>query len=258
MGPKKAKAKMGGKQVRPPPCPAPASDSSSEDDGDMGTIRALIACLEALKKERQGVAPRTEKGGPSGVPTDPKRFMRAAKKAKLMQSLTSRIEALEARDQQPLQTVVDVTLDRNGSSNVSEHQGGEPRGPDKQGSGAVLSPAGAGGRASARPDAIVAVEPWRLEAQRAFLASLAPSTQAAYDKQCKVFQEFRMQVGLGQDWPLPAEQLMQFLVHLKGKGLSPRALAGYLAALAFQAKSQGLTNTMGDFRVRRLGMGTPG
>ncbi|XP_053145691.1 uncharacterized protein LOC128342435 [Hemicordylus capensis] len=98
----------------------------------------------------------------------------------------------------------------------------------------------------------MAVEPWRLEAQRAVWASLAPSTRAAYTRQCRTFQDFRTQVGLCQDWPPPAEQLMQFLVYLKGKSLSTGAMAGYLAALAFQSKSQGMADTTGDFRVRRM------
>ncbi|XP_053106620.1 uncharacterized protein LOC128325152 isoform X2 [Hemicordylus capensis] len=251
MGPKKAKAKTGGKRVRPPPRPAPISDSSSDEDGDMGTVRVLIARLEAL--ERQKLAPASEeKGGPSGSHVASKRVTRGLKRAKLMQSLASRIEALEAGNPQLVPAAVDLTSDNSGSPIVSGSGGGDARPADAQGLGAALSPARARGGTSSRTDAVVAVEPWRLEAQRAVWASLAPSTRTAYNRQCRAFMDFRTQVGLGQDWPPPAEHLMQFLVHLKGKGLSSRALAGYLAALAFQSKARGLADTTGDFRVRRM------
>ncbi|XP_053143320.1 uncharacterized protein LOC128341176 isoform X3 [Hemicordylus capensis] len=162
------------------------------------------------------------------------------------------LDALESREPCPTAPAVDLTSDGDGAQATSETCSRDTHPSAPLGPGSALSPAGARGGELARPDAGVALEPWRLEAQRAVWASLAPSTRAAYSRQCRAFQDFRTQVGLGQDWPPPAEQLMQFLVHLKGKGLSPGAMAGYLAALAFHAKAQGMSDTTGDFRVRRM------
>ncbi|XP_053113143.1 uncharacterized protein LOC128327873 [Hemicordylus capensis] len=119
MGPKKAKAKSGGKRVRPPPRPAPVSDSSDEDC-DMGTVRALIARLEALEKKKQGGAAAAEKGGPSGIPASSRSITRGAKRTKLIQSLSSRLDALESREPCPTAPAVDLTSDGDGAQATSE------------------------------------------------------------------------------------------------------------------------------------------
>ncbi|XP_053098555.1 uncharacterized protein LOC128321972 [Hemicordylus capensis] len=100
----------------------------------MGTVRALIARLEAL--ERQKLAPASEeKGGPSGSHVASKRVTRGLKRAKLMQSLASRIEALEAGNPQLVPEAVDLTSDNSGSPIVSGSGGGDARPADAQGLG---------------------------------------------------------------------------------------------------------------------------
>ncbi|XP_053121361.1 uncharacterized protein LOC128331678 [Hemicordylus capensis] len=105
MGPKKAPvkkggkapAKKGGKPTRPAKRPyVPLESSDDEGDLELGAIRALIAWLQALEKQRATPGGNDSGGGPSGVPPQAKKVTRADKKAKLMQGFAERLAALEA------------------------------------------------------------------------------------------------------------------------------------------------------------------
>ncbi|XP_053109227.1 uncharacterized protein LOC128326441 isoform X2 [Hemicordylus capensis] len=93
----KAPAKKGGKPTRPPKRPnAPAESSDDEGDLELGAIRAFIARLQALERQRTTLEGDEAGGGPSGVPPHAKKSNRAEKKAKLMQGFADRLAALEA------------------------------------------------------------------------------------------------------------------------------------------------------------------
>ncbi|XP_053114247.1 uncharacterized protein LOC128328362 isoform X3 [Hemicordylus capensis] len=94
----KAPAKKGGKPTRPPKRPNAPAESSSDDEGDLelGAIRAFIARLQALERQRTTLEGDEAGGGPSGVPPHAKKSNRAEKKAKLMQGFADRLAALEA------------------------------------------------------------------------------------------------------------------------------------------------------------------
>ncbi|XP_060100330.1 integrase/recombinase xerD homolog [Heteronotia binoei] len=82
--------------------------------------------------------------------------------------------------------------------------------------------------------------------------ALAASTRKAYDRSVEQFTAFREQVGLADLWPIPVEHLMQFCVELKGKGLVVKTIRAKLAALAFTSKVRGLSDSSGDFRLRKM------
>ncbi|XP_053115317.1 uncharacterized protein LOC128328992 isoform X5 [Hemicordylus capensis] len=94
----KAPAKKGGKRTRPPKRPNAPAKSSSDNEGDLelGAIRAFIARLQALERQRTTLEGDEAGGGPSGVPPHAKKSNRAEKKAKLMQGFADRLAALEA------------------------------------------------------------------------------------------------------------------------------------------------------------------
>ncbi|XP_053104448.1 uncharacterized protein LOC128324210 isoform X2 [Hemicordylus capensis] len=94
----RAPAKKGGKPTRPPKRPNAPAESSSDDEGDLelGAIRAFIARLQALERQRTTLEGDEAGGGPSGVPPHAKKSNRVEKKAKLMQGFADRLAALEA------------------------------------------------------------------------------------------------------------------------------------------------------------------
>lgn len=53
-------------------------------------------------------------------------------------------------------------------------------------------------------------------------------------------------------WPVPVEQLQQFMVGLYAKGLAPGSILGMLSALAYQAKMKGVVDNTGDFHIRKM------
>lgn len=93
---------------------------------------------------------------------------------------------------------------------------------------------------------------WRSEANRAIQLALAPSTKRSYDRVVRSFESFRREVGLATSWPIPVEQLMQFCVYQQGKGLAVKSIRGQLTALAFYSKARGVTESTGDFRIRKM------
>ncbi|XP_053161280.1 uncharacterized protein LOC128349267 [Hemicordylus capensis] len=101
----------------------------------MGTMRALIARLEALEREKQGGAAAAEKGGPSGIPGSSRSVTRGAKHAKLIQSLSSRLDALESHEPRPSAPAVDLTSDGDGTQATSEPCGRDMRPSDQLGPG---------------------------------------------------------------------------------------------------------------------------
>ncbi|XP_053114667.1 uncharacterized protein LOC128328567 isoform X2 [Hemicordylus capensis] len=122
---KKASGKRWGRLVRPPRRLASPDSSSSDDGADMGTIRAIIACLKALEKEKKAPPDGKDKGVPSGVPTKPKKLTRGTKKVKLMQALSDRWSALEADRPGPTPAPVDLTHEKEGSMPKLDVSGGD-------------------------------------------------------------------------------------------------------------------------------------
>ncbi|XP_053114245.1 uncharacterized protein LOC128328362 isoform X1 [Hemicordylus capensis] len=240
----KAPAKKGGKPTRPPKRPNAPAESSSDDEGDLelGAIRAFIARLQALERQRTTLEGDEAGGGPSGVPPHAKKSNRAEKKAKLMQGFADRLAALEAAAGTAHEEPAGITTQPADSG----------PGDGRDDNDAALPEAGTWSHQGARAGARMVVEPWDVEAFRAIQASIAPRTRVAYDKRVRAFLQFRAQVGLVHVWPVPPEQLMQYLVHLHAQGLAVSTMAGHLAALAFFGKARGLPDHSGDFRVRRM------
>ena len=77
--------------------------------------------------------------------------------------------------------------------------------------------------------------------------ALAERTRKGYSAVSTEFMQFRRMAHLDQAWPVPVEHLQQFMVYLYKKGLAPSTIQGKLSAVAFQAKSNGYRDTIGDF-----------
>ncbi|XP_053145785.1 uncharacterized protein LOC128342483 [Hemicordylus capensis] len=172
----------------------------------------------------------------------------------LMQGFTDRLAALEAAMASLVAPASSKIPERHcGGSTTAAGSAAGDTSEEQAGQGdAALLAAGPRCFPKAREDACRSVEPWSVEALRAIEASLAPRTRATYSRRVAAFQRFRLQVGVGQAWPAPPEHLMQYLVHLRGEGLTVSTMAGQLAALAFYTKSRGLLDHSGDFRVRHM------
>lgn len=58
------------------------------------------------------------------------------------------------------------------------------------------------------------------------------SHERACDRALQHFEKFRQEVGYGNQWPLPLDQLLHYCVTCKKKGLSIPIIKGPLSALA--------------------------
>ncbi|XP_061482204.1 uncharacterized protein LOC133384300 [Rhineura floridana] len=97
MPPRKAQRKKGVRVVKQTTkCPLPQENLSSDKEEDFGTIRALVARVEALEKERR--QPLDAEAGTSTTPAGKKSARLASKKPKnrILADLVSRIGVLEA------------------------------------------------------------------------------------------------------------------------------------------------------------------
>ena len=82
--------------------------------------------------------------------------------------------------------------------------------------------------------------------------AVASSNFCSYTAAWKEYFTFCEKEGLGHDWPASDDNLMQFVVHLHRKGLSPRSIQGRMSALAFYAKMQGCKGFTIYFRLRKM------
>ncbi|XP_053107511.1 uncharacterized protein LOC128325774 isoform X1 [Hemicordylus capensis] len=249
MPPRKAKGKAGGKPIKPPKRPAPQSSSSDEDDGEMTLIKGMIQRLEAL--ERAKALPSDMGAGPSGK--GGRTRTRGAARTQLIDSLSVRLKAMEERLSGPSDVPV-VVLDEAavpGALQQEESSSAVEMSAVAQPVGQV-SGTGAGGYAGPGGHAGSPVEAWHVAARQAIDASLAPSTRVSYRAKVGAFSTFRRQEGLVEAWPVPVEHVMQFLVSLFRAGKAVSTMGGYVSALAFEAQVQGVQDTTGDPRVKRM------
>ncbi|XP_054854861.1 integrase/recombinase xerD homolog [Eublepharis macularius] len=83
------------------------------------------------------------------------------------------------------------------------------------------------------------------------LCSVAPSTLRAYSAALTRFLAFAVTAGGDGSWPTSQVVVLQYLVHLRGLGLSPRSMRRDLAAISFFSKAQGFPDPCSGFIVRR-------
>ncbi|XP_061464864.1 integrase/recombinase xerD homolog [Rhineura floridana] len=283
---KKAQQKKGVRVVKQTTKRPPIQqDMSYDDEEDLGTIRALVARVEALEKERR--QPQDADAGTSTAPAGKKSARLASKvpKNRILADLVSRIGVLEAAVpiEEPLAAgslaALPAVPDTISSPAVpvipavGPLQAPLPFSPPA----ATALPAGASGFVAppvvaspaayadgalsgaciwsgtgSSPSPTVPVEPWQLEVGAAIAAALAPSTQKAYEHSFAKFQRFRTISELPMAWPIPVSHLLQFMIYLKGHNNSVSTIAGQLSALAFISKVRGLPDHSVDFRVRKV------
>ncbi|XP_066484678.1 uncharacterized protein [Tiliqua scincoides] len=250
--PKRNKKSGGKAPKRPPPNPAPAS--SSDEENDTAELRALVARVEALEKEKaMRDAGLGDGGSTSGAPPPSRKSTRKGRGAKLMEILSSRLTALEKpveRHAPPGPPVVQVQA--SDPEEQQHSQGASCQAVPMPSTGGAFPSAGTGGAAGARSDAPLALDPWLCRAQHVIWSALAPSTRHSYQSKAREFEAFRAALALPQVWPIPPEHLMRFLLYLHSINVACRSLSVYLAALAFCAKASGFADATADFRVRKL------
>ncbi|XP_061485485.1 uncharacterized protein LOC133385914 [Rhineura floridana] len=254
----------------------------------MGTIRALVARVEAL--ERECKHPVEPGAGPSSAPSGKKSARLAAKapKSRILSDLVSRIRVLESAAPSDESTVQSVqacppdALEASSSSFLPVSY--FPTRASVQGQLSLSIPTGSQTLPTTStgvvPPAIVAspaaytdgafpgistwsssgsdpgtffpVDPWQIEIEAAIASVLAPSTQRAYQRSFGKFQAFRAGSALPLAWPIPLSHLLQFMLYLKGQNISVSTIAGHLSALAFISKARGMQDHSVDFRVRKV------
>ncbi|XP_067322379.1 tyrosine recombinase XerC-like [Anolis sagrei] len=82
--------------------------------------------------------------------------------------------------------------------------------------------------------------------------ALAPSSRKSYTRAVQEFLDFRHQYNLPETRPVPYEQIAQFCVYHRRRGLAPQSIRAKLSALAYWFKAQGLSDPTDDFRIHKF------
>ncbi|XP_054852797.1 uncharacterized protein LOC129341561 isoform X1 [Eublepharis macularius] len=256
MPPKKGVGNSKGKQpAKRPKVSGPPPDSSSDEE-DSGSLRQEILAKLALLERAKGVSSGQVVPGRAG------RASKKVSRATFQRDVLTRLSVLESSTGGEMSGagVLQEDLDRAGPSARAEDDTAEVSEvppvavavDQVEPEDGALSPACTRRRPLAISDACGVVESWRDEVHRAIRLAIAPSTRRAYDRAVRQFMSFRIEAGLEQCWPIPAEHLMQFCVARRAGGLSVKSIRGLLAALAFISKARGVPEMTGDFRIRKM------
>ncbi|XP_067320652.1 uncharacterized protein [Anolis sagrei] len=124
-------------------------------------------------------------------------------------------------------------------------------GPSTSSDGAIQAAGTRRGRGS-RTHAGPSLEGWSDETALGMSLALAPSSRKSYIRAVQEFLDFRQQYNLPGVMPVPYEQLAQFCVYNRRRGLAPQSIRSKLSALAYWFKAQGLSDPTDDFRIHKF------
>ncbi|VDI66677.1 Hypothetical predicted protein [Mytilus galloprovincialis] len=97
------------------------------------------------------------------------------------------------------------------------------------------------------------------EPARLFYDSLAGNTRKSYPRARSVLDSFQLLYTLDKVWPVPVEQLVQFIAYLSLKHYSPATVRLYISGISFSHKERNLEDTTKNFVVSKMlgGLHTP-
>nr|XP_060627626.1 uncharacterized protein LOC132772780 [Anolis sagrei ordinatus]XP_060627628.1 uncharacterized protein LOC132772781 [Anolis sagrei ordinatus]XP_060643558.1 uncharacterized protein LOC132782694 [Anolis sagrei ordinatus] len=124
-------------------------------------------------------------------------------------------------------------------------------GPSTSTDGAIQTAGSRRGRSS-RAHAGPSLEGWSDETALGMSLALAPSSRKSYTRAVQEFLDFRHHYNLPGTMPVPYEQLAQFCVYHRRRGLAPQSIRTKLSALAYWLKAQGLSDPTDDFRIHKF------
>ncbi|CAG2214440.1 unnamed protein product [Mytilus edulis] len=90
------------------------------------------------------------------------------------------------------------------------------------------------------------------ESARLFSDSLAGNTWKSYSRARSVLDSFQLLYTLDKVWPVPVEQLVQFIAYLSLKHFSPATVRLYISGISFSHKERNLEDTTKNFVVSKM------
>ncbi|CAC5397856.1 unnamed protein product [Mytilus coruscus] len=90
------------------------------------------------------------------------------------------------------------------------------------------------------------------ESARLFSDSLSENTWKSYSRARSVLTSFQLQYALGKVWPVPVEQLVQFIAYSSLKHLSAATVRSYISGISFFHKSLNLEDTTKNFIISKM------
>ncbi|CAC5377645.1 unnamed protein product [Mytilus coruscus] len=85
-----------------------------------------------------------------------------------------------------------------------------------------------------------------------FSDSLAGNTWKSYSRARSVLASFQLLYTQDNVWPVPVEQLVQFIAYLSLKHLSPATVRLYISGISFSHKARNLEDTTKNFVVSKV------
>ena len=95
------------------------------------------------------------------------------------------------------------------------------------------------------------LEPFVVEANAIFQASLSTNTWNSYETGISAFNKFRENYNLDVIWP-PPNHISNFIAFLAYNSYMPSTAKTYVSALSFSLKCKGLQDTTQHFIVKQM------
>ncbi|XP_053160844.1 uncharacterized protein LOC128349017 isoform X1 [Hemicordylus capensis] len=162
--------------------------SGSEDEGQLVMAR-ILSRLDALESRKK--ATRGEGSKAVGKQGARKAGNQPNKQLQLLQSIEVRLDALESGEGEATGSM------ENASRNTLD--------ADVRSFGGALLNSRPSSQGASQTFSTPPMEPWILEAEEAIRLSLAPSTRVRYASAVHAFHAFRVDTGLKDLWPIPAD-----------------------------------------------------
>lgn len=102
------------------------------------------------------------------------------------------------------------------------------------------------------PNPCRVLEPFVLEANTLFGASLAQNTWKSYENALGSFYKFRQQYFLNEIWPPPVDHITSFIAFLAYNSYSPSTAKSYISGLSFALKCRNIEDTTQSFIVKHM------
>ena len=96
------------------------------------------------------------------------------------------------------------------------------------------------------------LEPFVVEANEIFQASLSTNTWNSYETGMSAFNIFRKNYNLDVIWPPPVNHISSFIAFLAYNSYTPSTAKTYVSALSFSLKCKGLQDTTQHFIVKQM------
>lgn len=90
------------------------------------------------------------------------------------------------------------------------------------------------------------------ESSRLFSSALADSTWKSYERARSILRSFQTLYGFETSWPVPVNQLVQFIAYLSLKKFAPATIRSYVSGISFSQKALNLNDTTKNFVIAKM------